>query len=660
MSLYSHSIKALSQQAADAFAQINTYPQSTPNASCYTGNEATAFDNPSQVTFNAALDRVSFKCSTDTASCFFLACDSVNIACGIVGTIAGAIDRLCSSRERYTEKEVYHLVEESLYAIDQTRLAFYQQMPIYAQAVQCDLYYLEEIRQEMRIMRELGIAKNSYYHQAYSEIETRITRIVQELYNGQVVAPGEQKQRILMRARKAVDFIQAQKCKDTKQKQQLLAEYAAVLAAVEREYAEYSAFIEAEKKRQCMEQKQQKLFAMHISTLTDYLEGQKQYATLIEDFNPAYGIRIRKRLQLLEQSNISDITTQSYTVSENGALTLKAWEHEDVSIASNSGNQCQQLLHQELIDIIDKTVALPHYSPLWLQQQALVACSVSAVMYNQEGLTYTATVIADFCWALLDYGNAIVEGAALGVSHAAHAIITHPWDTAFTVVAGQYMLAYQLSTLFYTAADIGITFCYDAEQATEKWDACIKPITDLYDVFTDKEQSNHEMVKTATALAVGLYAHTKLLGGLKKLCTGLLDGINIFQRVFKNGIPQEYLSTPQGALYKASIDAIDSVKNDIPINPQRVNQSGIAILKNGYYEVNGLKFSELYYNKLWDEGRPAPSLVAREILDHASIVTSDFKPGFMKYIYNKWELVYNPITKEIWHLQPIKKTKPFI
>ena len=34
-----------------------------------------------------------------------------------------------------------------------------------------------------------------------------------------------------------------------------------------------------------------------------------------------------------------------------------------------------------------------------------------------------------------------------------------------------------------------------------------------------------------------------------------------------------------------------------------VNQTSKAILKNGYYEVNGFKFSEYYYNKLWSTGR---------------------------------------------------------
>ncbi len=87
-----------------------------------------------------------------------------------------------------------------------------------------------------------------------------------------------------------------------------------------------------------------------------------------------------------------------------------------------------------------------------------------------------------------------------------------------------------------------------------------------------------------------------------------------------------------------------------------VNLTSRAILKNGYYEVNGFKFKEYYYNKLWNTGRGAPSLVAREVLKGgAKTATSDLKKeGFKKYIYGGWEMIYNPTTKEVWHLQPIR------
>ena len=87
-----------------------------------------------------------------------------------------------------------------------------------------------------------------------------------------------------------------------------------------------------------------------------------------------------------------------------------------------------------------------------------------------------------------------------------------------------------------------------------------------------------------------------------------------------------------------------------------INQSSVAILKNGYYEVNGFKFTEYYYNKLWNNGRGAPSILAQEILDGSKNKIADLrKVGFYRYEYGGWELVYNPSTREVWHICVTKK-----
>lgn len=89
-----------------------------------------------------------------------------------------------------------------------------------------------------------------------------------------------------------------------------------------------------------------------------------------------------------------------------------------------------------------------------------------------------------------------------------------------------------------------------------------------------------------------------------------------------------------------------------------VEQGVEAVLKNGYYEVNGFKFCQYYFNKLWNTGRGGSSLVAREILEYgAETATPDKKEGFFRYVYGGWEMVYNPDTKEVWHIQPIRRNK---
>jgi len=77
-----------------------------------------------------------------------------------------------------------------------------------------------------------------------------------------------------------------------------------------------------------------------------------------------------------------------------------------------------------------------------------------------------------------------------------------------------------------------------------------------------------------------------------------------------------------------------------------------AVLRDGYYYVNGFKYSQYYYERLWNTGRHAPSLISRMILEatKGQGVPDPVKEGFYRYVYDGWTLVYNPTTKEIWHL----------
>ena len=80
-------------------------------------------------------------------------------------------------------------------------------------------------------------------------------------------------------------------------------------------------------------------------------------------------------------------------------------------------------------------------------------------------------------------------------------------------------------------------------------------------------------------------------------------------------------------------------------------------LADGFYQAEGsaFKFSEYYYNRLWSTGRGAPFLQAEELLNTAKIITPDRMPGFNRYVNDFFEMVYNPTTKEVWHIQPLRK-----
>ncbi len=66
-------------------------------------------------------------------------------------------------------------------------------------------------------------------------------------------------------------------------------------------------------------------------------------------------------------------------------------------------------------------------------------------------------------------------------------------------------------------------------------------------------------------------------------------------------------------------------------------------------------FSDKYYNQLYAEGRPMPFLVAQEILAGTGgmgVPDPQGMPGFYLYEFGGWEMIYNPDTGEVWHLQP--------
>jgi filamentous hemagglutinin len=79
-------------------------------------------------------------------------------------------------------------------------------------------------------------------------------------------------------------------------------------------------------------------------------------------------------------------------------------------------------------------------------------------------------------------------------------------------------------------------------------------------------------------------------------------------------------------------------------------------LVDGYYQAEGLplKFSQYYYERLWATGRGAPFLQAQEVLATGRVVGPDRMPGFYRYTNDFLDMVYNPTTGEVWHIQPIR------
>ena len=75
-----------------------------------------------------------------------------------------------------------------------------------------------------------------------------------------------------------------------------------------------------------------------------------------------------------------------------------------------------------------------------------------------------------------------------------------------------------------------------------------------------------------------------------------------------------------------------------------------------FCSVDGIKFSKSYYECLWSERRPAPFLHAKEVFNSNPKVVPDPRgaPGYFKYEGGGLEMIYNPTTGQVGHIQPIK------
>ncbi|MBD9402830.1 hemagglutinin repeat-containing protein [Comamonas sp. CMM02] len=75
-----------------------------------------------------------------------------------------------------------------------------------------------------------------------------------------------------------------------------------------------------------------------------------------------------------------------------------------------------------------------------------------------------------------------------------------------------------------------------------------------------------------------------------------------------------------------------------------------------FYSVDGLKFSKSYYERLWQQGRPAPFVQAKEVLASNPKITPDPRgaEGYFRYEGAGLEMIYNPSTGQIGHIQPIR------
>lgn len=274
----------------------------------------------------------------------------------------------------------------------------------------------------------------------------------------------------------------------------------------------------------------------------------------------AYGIgncdRLEKRNALIKEAESQTrkwhFSSQKYELSKNATELLHHAKAQPAIFKTCYGNPLQQFIHQDCISIVEKTSALTPNSILYDQRSCLVDLTEAACAYNRAGETTKAIHLTDLCHALLDHGKAIAEGAALGALGVVEYALDHPIETALCIVASEYVLAYHLGKVLVEVADIGIDMLTRPEEGTKKWNEFIAPVTQVISILEGKTKINsRDICKFGACALVSWKAQGKLNRGLGKLYSGAKTKAVAFAKNSSSATPQQYMSTPEGLLFKS-------------------------------------------------------------------------------------------------------------
>ena len=214
------------------------------------------------------------------------------------------------------------------------------------------------------------------------------------------------------------------------------------------------------------------------------------------------------------------------------------------------GNQLQQVIHEECMEMLEATAAVPLVSPLREYTPVMVDLIDATREYNQSGYCNHALQIADVCHALVDYSQAVAEGAVAGLAGVVQYAVDHPLETIATVVAPELTLMYQVSNILYGLGDIGMTYLEDISKGQEKLADYIAPLTDLVDALNNNQMTGPATARLVTQFAVNWKASNKLFSGLGKLYGGVKNKLTNFVKEHPTATVANYITTSEGQVFK--------------------------------------------------------------------------------------------------------------
>lgn len=321
--------------------------------------------------------------------------------------------------------------------------------------------------------------------------------------------------------------------------------------------------LEAERMR--MDQ-MQKTYAQVTPHIAEQVSEWEELNAYLSSAGLPYQHLERRICAYHKTEHLSLNSKQTYILNSDVAACLLNNGHKPRLYATNFGNQLQQALHQECIDIATQSVYLRPQSLLYSCKSALLDITDASREFNQLGLSHKTTMLNDFAYALLDCGSAIVEGVAQGIIYAAKDMMDHPLQTVLCVVAGEYVLAYHLAKVATHLVGIGITYIIDEDAGKQAWNEYIEPLTSTIKAFTKEELSVRDCIKGVATFGTTMVAQQKMLRGFGSLYNSAR--VKAIEFANKNPLvaPEAYMATPEGLLFKATSD-VQTCANYKSLNP---------------------------------------------------------------------------------------------
>ena len=486
-----------------------------------------------------------------------------------------ALARLIDINGHYYREDTREIREDILYTIDKERYQIYHAANLLCDSYYTDFEYLTIKQSELAVVIGACGSKKSAVRSAALEVKEKLELLMRSL-EAKTTISQEVRYAVSIKAlRQAIQLMRDTKFKHKKDKKRLLHEYEQLLAQKESQYRAYLAQQATEREQKQVlrlqqgDMQQRCIEALYV--LRTENDDQLAWYTWCADYYPTIAKLLDARLKSLQASQQSGALyrNQDYMLTHEVSALLSDVESDAALFTACYGNQYQQTLHHEAIGVVEEVAQLSTTSVLYPHRAAIAHCAQAACLFNKDGQLHHAVTVLDFCWSLLSWGatvtQAVCEGAVAGVAGAIIDIYEHPVQATVSILIGsRVMLAYQLSKVVYTVADLGLTALIDYDAACTKWNTYLEPVQAVIDAVCAQQLSFKDAAKGITRCSVQIYAQAKLLNGLQHLYDGVKTQAVSYMRNNPTALPERYLTTPDGQLFKAVAEDMHAPDNGCP------------------------------------------------------------------------------------------------